>query len=135
MPAAAADRKPRVLVVDDDDFIRACVVDILNDEGYDVLEAPHGAAALSVVDETVPDLILLDMRMPILDGWAFCREYRERPGPHAPIVVMTAAQDAAQRAAQVNSASYIAKPFQLDELVACVEHFTRPPSGTGQRAA
>ena len=133
MPADAPDRKPRILVVDDDDFIRACVVDILRDEGYETCEAPHGAAALSLVDDLPPDLILLDMRMPILDGWGFCREYRERPGPHAPIVVMTAAQDAAQRAAQVNSAAYVSKPFQLDELVACVERFVRPT--TTERAA
>ena len=133
MPANTAERNPRVLVVDDDDFIRASVVDILHDEGYEVCEAPHGAAALSLVDELPPDLILVDMRMPVLDGWGFCREYRERPGPHAPIVVMTAAQDAAQRAAQVGSAAHISKPFRLDALVACVERFVRPP--TTQRAA
>jgi CheY-like chemotaxis protein len=115
-----AERKPRILVVDDDEFIRTCVVEVLSDEGYEVVDAPHGAAALARVDETPPDLILLDMRMPVLDGWGFSRAYRERPGPHAPIVVMTAAQDAAQRAAQVNSDAYISKPFQLDELLDCV---------------
>jgi CheY-like chemotaxis protein len=118
------DRKSRVLVVDDDEFIRSCVVDILRDEGYDVFDAPHGAAALALIDESPPDVILLDMRMPVLDGWGFARAYRDRPGPHAPIVVMTAAQDAAQRAAQVNSASFIAKPFQIDELIDCVARYT-----------
>ena len=126
-------REPRVLVVDDDEFIRACVVDILRDEGYEVLDAPHGAAALALVEDLPPDLILLDMRMPVLDGWGFARAYHDRPGPHAPIVVMTAAQDAAQRATQVCSASYIAKPFQLDELLEMVERFPRHQAA--QRAA
>jgi CheY-like chemotaxis protein len=126
-------RNPRILVVDDDAFIRTCVAEILRDEGYEVLEAPHGAAALSLVDECPPDLILLDMRMPVLDGWGFTRAYRQRPGPHAPIIVMTAAQDAAQRAAQVRCESYLAKPFELDDLLDCIEQFTG--SGHDDRAA
>jgi len=124
MPAAA-DRTPRILVVDDDDFIRACVVDILHDEGYDVQEAPHGAAALSLVDETAPDLILLDMRMPVMDGWAVARALRAQ-GSTVPIVVMTAAESAQRWADEVGAEGFLAKPFGLDELLSTVERFRGP---------
>jgi CheY-like chemotaxis protein len=119
----------RVLVVDDDAAIRDTVADALLDEGYQVLTAANGRAALEVVARTVPRLILLDMRMPIMDGWEFARAYRELPGPHAPIVVITAARDAGDRAAQIEADDYLAKPFDLDDLLAVVSRLTRGPSG------
>src|SRR5919199_497806 len=82
----------RVLVVEDDESIRECVQVVLEDEGYDVIEASDGAAALALLDTVWPDVILLDMLMPGMDGWAFAVAYRQRPGPHAPIVVITAAR-------------------------------------------
>ena len=113
---------PRVLVVDDDEAIRAVIDEALSDEGYCVLTARDGADALRAVTATPPDLILLDMRMPVMDGWAFARAYRELPGPHAPIVVVTAAEDAALRATQVEAEGYLAKPFEIGALLAAVEH-------------
>ena len=83
-----------VLVVDDDPDVRDTVVLALEDEGFAVLEAAHGAAALEVVAHAEPAVILLDMRMPVVDGWEFARRYRELPVPHAPIVVLSAAADA-----------------------------------------
>ncbi len=68
-----------------------------------------------------PDLILLDMRMPILDGWEFAEICRQQPGRVAPIVVLTAAQDAADIAAEIHAAGYVAKPFGLDDLLGAVE--------------
>ena len=114
----------RVLVVDDDDTIRELVQMALADEGYDVVSAPHGAAALDLVGQIDPDVILLDMRMPVMDGWEFARQYRERPGPHAPIIVVTAAVDAADRAAQIGADGYLPKPFELDDLLDLVGQHT-----------
>src|SRR5438132_564747 len=82
-----------ILVVDDDPSIRATVTEILELELYPVRTAPNGAAALRVVNEEPPALVLLDMRMPVMDGWAFARALRDR-GDSTPIVMMTAAQDA-----------------------------------------
>ncbi len=113
----------RVLVVDDDEGIRDMLAMALADEGYQVDTAAHGAAALAVLDAATPDVILLDMRMPIMDGWEFARRYRERPGEHAPIVVVTAARDAGDRAAQVEANGFLAKPFALDDLIDVVRRF------------
>ena len=63
----------RILIVDDDESIRDMIEIVLAAEGYAVRTAPHGAAALEAVGECAPRLILLDMRMPVLDGWGFAR--------------------------------------------------------------
>ena len=107
----------RVLVIDDDPSIRQVVGYVLSDEGYDVVEAADGQAALAAIERRHPDVILLDMKMPGMDGWAFVRRYRERYGHRSPIVVLTAAQDAARRGAEVDADGYLAKPFDLDALV------------------
>jgi two-component system, OmpR family, response regulator MtrA len=107
----------RVLVVDDDAAIRQVIVFALSDEGFEVDQAKDGLTALEAIDRRHPDLILLDMRMPGMDGWEFVKRYRERPHPQAPIIVLTAAQDAAQRGADVNAAGYVSKPFDLDTLL------------------
>jgi two-component system chemotaxis response regulator CheY len=115
-----------ILVVDDDEAVRRLLSWALTDEGYAVLEAPDGAVALARAQEAAPGLILLDMRMPVLDGWAFARRYRARPGPHAPIVCVTAALDpaaAAARGAQIGAVATLSKPFDLDDLLAVVRRY------------
>jgi two-component system, chemotaxis family, chemotaxis protein CheY len=120
----------RILVIDDDATVRAYVDMALEEIGHEVLAAEHGAAALTLLDAqaAMPDVILLDMRMPKMDGWEFARLYQARPGPKVPIVVMTAAQDAAGRAAQIHADSYLAKPFDLDDLYDCVARHVSPAS-------
>ena len=110
-----------VLVVDDDPDIRDLVQFGLEDEGYRVLTAPHGQAALELLVRSPIDLILLDMRMPVMDGWTFARVYRQQAASRVPIVVVTAAQDAARRSAEIVADGYLAKPFGLAELRAAVE--------------
>ena len=111
----------RVLVVDDDQSIVDFVCEALADEGYDVQTATDGGEALALARAHAPDVVLLDMRMPIVDGWAFARDYAQTPGRHGAIVVMTAARDAADIAADIHAAGYLAKPFTLDQLLAVVE--------------
>jgi two-component system, chemotaxis family, chemotaxis protein CheY len=114
----------RILVVDDDASIRDLIDFALTDAGYEVLAAPHGAAALQLLARMAPDVILLDMRMPVMDGWQFAQAYRQIPGSHAPIVVLTAAVDAASRAAEIKADGYLAKPFQLAALYQCLQQYT-----------
>ncbi len=113
----------RVLVVDDDESIRELVEMALSSEGHQVMTAPHGAAALEAIALSPPDVILLDMKMPVMDGWEFARVYRAAPGQHAPIVVVTAAQDAASRAAEVAADGHLPKPFDLEDLFRVVDQY------------
>lgn len=116
--------RPRVLLVDDDESIRDFVRMALSDVGYDVATAEDGRAALELLARWQPSLILLDMRMPRMDGWQFSRAYRDTPRPHAPIVVLTAARDAAESAAEIRADAHLAKPFQLAELIQLVRRFS-----------
>jgi CheY-like chemotaxis protein len=110
----------RILVVDDDESIRQIVRLCLADEGYDVLEAANGQAALQVVDDFPPSLILLDLRMPVMDGWEFARQYRLTPGPHAPIVAFVAALNITKECGDIEAAGILSKPFDLDDLLKAV---------------
>jgi CheY-like chemotaxis protein len=120
-------RARRVLVVDDDESIRDLVAMALSSEGHHVMTAPHGAAALEAIAASPPDVILLDMKMPVMDGWELARRYREMPGPHAPIVVVTAAADAAGRAAEVAADGHLPKPFDLEDLFRVVDRYAPSP--------
>jgi DNA-binding response OmpR family regulator len=122
----AVNRGPiRALVVDDDNDIGEMVRLALTDEGYEVVFVQNGAAALDIAQEDRFDVILLDMRMPVMDGWSFAQAYRARPGPQAPVIVVTAARDAAGRAAEIDADGYLAKPFSLEELFATIERHVR----------
>jgi two-component system, chemotaxis family, chemotaxis protein CheY len=108
-----------ILVVDDDLSIRLAVTEILEFEGYQVTTAANGAEALETIERVRPSLVLLDMRMPVLDGWGFARELRKR-GVKLPILVMTAAQSASRWAAEIGAQGYLAKPFDLVDLLRAV---------------
>jgi CheY-like chemotaxis protein len=114
-----------VLIVDDEQDIRDFLALALENQGYRVTTADNGAVALSHVARDPADVVLLDMRMPVMDGWAFAEAYRQTPGPHAPIVVLTAAENAGLRAAQIKAEDYLAKPFDLDELLRVVDRHAR----------
>src|SRR5438270_3817025 len=113
----------QVLVVDDDEGIRDLVAMALSAVGYEVVSVRDGAAALECLATLHPAVILLDMLMPMMDGWAFAHAYERLPAPRAPVIVMTAAHDAATRAAEIKAAAYLAKPFDLADLYACIEHW------------
>ena len=119
---ARAVRQP-ILVVEDDEVISSTIELFLREEGYPVMVADNGKAALERAAELSPCLILLDMKMPAMDGWAFAASYRQRPGPHAPIIVMTAAQDSRTRAIEINAEGWIAKPFDVEHLLELVHRF------------
>ena len=113
-----------ILVVDDDASIRQTVREILDLEGYPVETAADGREALRAVERSEPSLVLLDMRMPEMDGWGFARAVRER-GLRLPILVMTAAENARSWAEEIEADGYVAKPFELEELLAAVERVRR----------
>ena len=106
-----------VLVVDDDRDLRDAVSLVLRMLGYAVEGAANGAEALDTLGRHLPGVILLDMKMPVMDGWEFARQARSRFGPALPpIVVLTAAANHAARAAEIGAAGWLGKPFELDDL-------------------
>ena len=113
-------RGKRVLIVDDDESIRDFLAMALSDDGYDVATAEEGQRALDVARRWDPALILLDMRMGGMDGWGFARAYRRVSRRRAPILVVTAARDAAVYAAQIEADAFLAKPFELRDLLGLV---------------
>ena len=117
----------RLLVVDDDDTIRSVMTEVLESEGYVVDTARDGAQALQRARDALPAAILLDLMMPVLDGWGFidaCREQRMCLG--VPVVVMSAAhglQEIAKRLKELGVRAVLAKPFDLVELIALMKHY------------
>jgi CheY-like chemotaxis protein len=121
----AADRND-VLVVDDDPALVGMVELLLDSEGYQVTTAEEGQQALDEIARKMPDLILLDMLMPGMDGWEFAREFHTKYDHRVPIVVLTAAENARQRAQEIDAEGYLGKPFEIDDLVKVVqEHLAR----------
>ena len=113
----------RILVVDDEAPIAFMISMLLTAEGYVVSTAANGVEALQSIERSRPDLVMLDMRMPGMDGWGFARALRDR-GVSLPILVMTAAQDAGQWAAEIGADAYLAKPFDIFEMLDAVARMT-----------
>ena len=111
-----------VLVVDDDPGIRDTVAEMLDFEGFAVRTAPDGAVALAMVERERPGVVLLDMRMPVMDGWQFARAVHDR-GLHLPIVVMTAAENAQAWCDEIHGDACLPKPFDMDFLIETVARF------------
>jgi two-component system, chemotaxis family, chemotaxis protein CheY len=116
---------PLVLVVDDDRDILEAVCDILSAEGYRVASARHGAEALERVLEELPALILLDLMMPVMDGVAFAAALRQYPLPRRVPIVVISADVNPQKATSIGAEAYLAKPFDIDTLLAFVADMTR----------
>lgn len=108
-----------VLVVEDDASILDVVRSALEAEGYHVRTATNGKEGLERLAQEPISLVLLDMRMPILDGWQFAHEVKRR-AIKVPIIVMTAAQNARRWAEEIEADAYLAKPFDLDVLLETV---------------
>jgi CheY-like chemotaxis protein len=116
-----------VLVVDDDPAIRGLVADALRAEGYSVDLAAHGREALEAMRARLPATVILDLMMPVMDGFSFMEAcHQEQLCDNVPIVVISAVQDAPQRIHEVPVHACIAKPFDLDDLLRTVRQFAKP---------
>ncbi len=116
-----------ILVVEDDVPIQTAISRVLTRRGHVVMTASDGAIALDKVAASPPDLIILDIYLPVVDGREFVAAYRQRPGPQAPILLMTAMGHAAQRAAALDATGYLDKPFLPSDLLAAVDSLLGPP--------
>ena len=113
-------RKVNVLVVDDQEAIRDTLQTALDDEGFTVETAANGQEALEILGRWKPCVVLLDLMMPVMDGWAFCAEQR-RAGDKTPIVLLSAAGELANEAKTLSAAGFIAKPFDIDHVISAIE--------------
>jgi CheY-like chemotaxis protein len=114
---------PVVLVVDDDADVRAQTELLLAAHGYEVLTAPHGRAAIERLREQCPDLIVLDLNMPVMDGWQFRTEQRfltERKLAAIPVLLLTGQDDAANQASRLDAIGIVRKPIDPDDLLEAV---------------
>ena len=105
----------RILIVEDDIAICEFLSIALSDEGYVVAVAPNGLLGLSLVESFQPHLIVLDMRLPLMDGQDFLAVYKGSPDP-APIIGISAVRDAKGLAESLGIADFLEKPFSLDIL-------------------
>lgn len=93
----------------------------LGDAGYEVVTAADGEEAIEVARRRRPDLILLDLMMPRVSGWTFTERYAREPGPHAPIIVLSAVSGQVVRLPERGVDRIIPKPFSVDLLLRHIE--------------
>lgn len=119
-----------VLLVEDDRGVRESLARALKYEGYEVEAAPDGIEAMQLLDQHPPDVIVLDVMMPVMDGLEVCRRIRAR-GDETPILMLTARHEVNDRVAGLDAGAddYLVKPFALDELLARLRALLRRRDG------
>jgi two-component system, OmpR family, response regulator MprA len=126
------DATPRILFAEDDPGVREALARALRFEGYDVQTASDGGEALELVGVNPPDLVVLDVMMPYVDGLDVCRRVREKYR-QMPILMLTARHEISDRVAGLDAGAddYLAKPFALDELLARIRALLRRTMASG----
>ena len=106
-----------VLVVDDDHYLCELIVDVLEAEGHMARTAMNGEEALELVRERKPELILLDLMMPVMNGWEVAAALKANPEwSDIPVVLVTASHDGESKRAATGAKAIISKPFDIDHL-------------------
>ncbi len=125
-------RPATILVAEDDRSVRESLARALQFEGYNTVLAVDGGEALEQITSSDPDLLLLDVMMPNIDGLEVCRRVRDR-GMTTPVLILTARHEIADRVAGLDAGAddYLVKPYSLDELLARVRALLRRTSVTG----
>lgn len=123
----------RVLVIEDDDAVADGIVDGLSDRAITATRVATGAAGLAAIDDDTPDLVVLDLGLPDMDGTEVCRRIRARSA--LPIIIVSARDEEVDRvvALELGADDYIVKPFGMRELVARIHAIARR-TGTSERA-
>ncbi|AKU99135.1 response regulator [Labilithrix luteola] len=130
--------KALILIADDDPDLVMVMDEALAYRGYRTVTANNGLEALDRIRAEVPQLVLLDMKMPVMDGWEFAKALREEHGRKIPIVVITAKEDLQLRADELGAEGDLGKPFDTTQLYEVVEDMlglASPPNGAAPRSA
>jgi two-component system, chemotaxis family, chemotaxis protein CheY len=124
-PGDARNEPRDVLVVEDEAYLCDLVADVLEAEGHTARTASNGMEALERVMERKPQLILLDLMMPVMDGWEFIRALRtNRDWANIPIVVVTAVYDIKRTQQETGAVAVVTKPFDIDQIAEVVNRFS-----------
>lgn len=122
MKRTRANQPRRILIVDDEEGFRDGVADLLGMEGYQVSVARDAVEAVRKLPEFRPEVILLDLRMPHLDGESFLRGMSGLPASKkVPVVLISAKEDLPAIASRTGAAGYLAKPFEAPQLLSLLE--------------
>ena len=122
------DERRRVLIVDDDETIRGFLIELLADEGYESRVASNGAEGLQILRDWRPDAIMLDVMMPVMDGWTFRQAQRALPGAAAvPVIVLSASRDLDASCDDLAPDAILARPFDLAPLLDTLERLIAAP--------
>jgi two-component system, OmpR family, response regulator len=122
------DQPEDVLVVDDDTDMAEVIMLVLSEAGYPTRSAANGLQALEAAKAKKPALVLLDMLMPVMDGWECARELRHLYGHSLPIVVVTAAEHVEARGDEIDAEDVLPKPFEMTELLRVVGRYVHQPA-------
>jgi CheY-like chemotaxis protein len=115
-----------VLVVDDDDAVRDLLATVLVDVGYDVRTAPNGRDALAIAQRERPDVVVMDVNMPVLDGLSACRRLRDDARTASlPVLIMSAHPIGERRLGECRADRFLRKPFDITQLVDEIETCVR----------
>jgi CheY-like chemotaxis protein len=111
-----------ILVVDDDPDILEALSEILEAEGFEIRRARNGKEALERLEPDPPQLILLDLMMPVMDGWEFAQRMKQKPAAISsiPLIVLSADRNVGNKATDIGAVGYLAKPFELNDLLEMV---------------
>nr|WP_253895447.1 response regulator [Corallococcus exercitus] len=121
------------MVVDDDPDILEALSEILEAEGFEIRRARNGKEALERLEPDPPDLILLDLMMPVMDGWEFAQRMRQKPDfASIPIIVLSADRNVGSKAKDIGAMGHLAKPFELNDLLSMVRQSLSPPVDTSR---
>ncbi|NBD10905.1 MULTISPECIES: response regulator [Corallococcus] len=123
-----------VLVVDDDPDILEALSEILEAEGFEIRRARNGKEALERLEPDPPHLILLDLMMPVMDGWEFAQRMRQKQPSVAsiPLIVLSADRNVGSKAKDIGAVGHLAKPFELNDLLSMVRHSLGPSVDTSR---
>lgn len=122
-----------ILIIDDATFLRSLVRRILQEQGHEVIEAINGKQGLVLIDSHKPDCILMDLLMPVLDGFGVLKILQLR-GNNTPVIVLSAdiQQQAQKRCLEFGAANFLPKPPQADQLRQAIQAALREPQKMAQ---
>lgn len=111
----------KILLVEDDTSIRELLTEILEDEGYSVVSGANGSEGLKSLEKTIPDLIIMDIMMPVMDGYAFRKEIlKNNKFNQIPVLVMSAQSQVLEKLETHDLKNFINKPIELSHLLETV---------------